>query len=118
VATISINNSMGGITEPFLDQYVWTDGSGTEWVLTYTPYVAGGSGPGPSCEGWTVGGNMWQPGQPEIFCYYGTWYSYEPDVGAWPLFDSFLNGTDGTGGLRYDTKTSCRSIPGSISIKF
>jgi len=116
VATISINNSMGGITEPFLDQYVWTDGSGTEWVLTYTPYVAGGSGPGPSCEGWTVGGNMWQPGQPEIFCYYGTWYSYEPDVGAWPLFDSFLNGTDGTGGLR--SKTSCRSIPGSISIKF
>jgi len=101
VAIISLYNPMGGIYEPFLDQYVWTDAYGTDWVLTYTPYMAGGSGPGAFYEGWTVGGDAWVPGEPEIFCYPPDWWSHEPDESDWPMFDSFLNGTDGTGGLRY-----------------
>jgi len=111
VATISINSPMGGITEPFLDQYVWTDAYGTDWVLNYTPNMAGGSGPGTGLEGWTVGGDAWQPGEPEIFCFYGDWYSYDPDQAAWPTFHSFLNGTEGTGGLRYDTTTQQDFLP-------
>ncbi len=102
---ITINNAMGGITNPFLDTYKWTDAGSQVWTVNYTATNAGGSSGMNPTEGWTVGGDAWGSGEPEIF--YDpwimlTWRAYNPDDPyGWYYFDSFVNGTDGTGGLKF-----------------
>ena len=89
-----LNNPMGGITTPFCTCYIY---GGKQ--MTYTPNQAGGSGPGAFWEGWTVGGVGWVPGDPEIFFFTGTWYLYNMSI--YPTFSSFINGTDGCGGMNF-----------------
>ena len=104
--SITLNNPMGGITYPFLDEYAQGG-----YTLHYTPNKAGGSGPGIGCEGWAVDPvNGWKPPEPEIFCFYGAWYSHE-DPYYYPQFSSFINGTDGLGGLHYNSYHSQDFLP-------
>ena len=95
---LNLYNALGGSTLNF-PRYVSITLDSTPYRLTYTSGNAGGSGPGPGNEGWTVGGGVTGWDVPEIFNYgENNWYIYVPTYN-WYNSSNTIIGSDGSAGF-------------------
>lgn len=95
---INLNTSMCGATANFPEAVMATLG-GQLVVFDYTPDQAGGSGPGPYCEGYLPRDPQYA-GMYEIFGYMpDDWYFFDGNSFNWYNDCSLINGVDGTAGF-------------------
>jgi hypothetical protein len=95
---ITLNTSMCGATANFPEAVMATLG-GQLVVFDYTPDQAGGSGPGPYCEGYLPRDPQYA-GMYEIFGYMpDDWYFFDGNSFNWYNDCSLINGVDGTAGF-------------------